>query len=316
MTLDVLRCPTTGEALHVETGCLVSTSGRVYPVHGQPPCAYADFTAQAEADSTRELQRAVYDSPESRYFQEGAADKARFMRAFVEQRVQRRVKSKDSLLVEGLARLPLGPSARVLEIGCNDGRWLNVVTAMQGCRGVGIDLSASAIGQAVQARPEGCATEFHVANACPLPFVDGAFDAIVSFDVFEHLGRGVFERTTQECARVLRPGGTLLVYVVSRKDEYTLHETLRSVTAGRVGIDRDEGHAWENFVHPDQFRAAARDVGLKVEDLRAYHGFWTLFADEHLGGALPRMGYALLEWLDRPLVNDARGNGFLVRARR
>jgi SAM-dependent methyltransferase len=53
-----------------------------------------------------------------------------------------------------------------------------------------------------------CAARFRVGFAEALPFVDEAFDAIVTFDVLEHV-RDV-ARTLAECYRVLRAGGVLI----------------------------------------------------------------------------------------------------------
>ena len=48
------------------------------------------------------------------------------------------------------------------------------------------------------------------ANAHHLPFADASFDAVVSFNTFEHLYDP--DRATAEIFRVLKPGGRLLVH--------------------------------------------------------------------------------------------------------
>jgi SAM-dependent methyltransferase len=55
--------------------------------------------------------------------------------------------------------------------------------------------------------PDGVRNESLVA----LTFPDGAFDFILSFDVFEHIPE--FERGFSECARCLKPGGKMLFSV-------------------------------------------------------------------------------------------------------
>jgi hypothetical protein len=86
------------------------------------------------------------------------------------------------------------------------------------------------------------------------------------------------------------------------------------MSGGRFGVDNGEGHAFENFVAPDQLRAFCAAEGLTVDRVVSYHGFWTLFADEHLKGALPSAAYRVLEWLDKPLTDAEYGNGYFCLA--
>jgi SAM-dependent methyltransferase len=50
--------------------------------------------------------------------------------------------------------------------------------------------------------------EFHVGEGEHLPFAEGSFDIITSYDVFEHVHD--LDRVFDECMRVLKPGGRLL----------------------------------------------------------------------------------------------------------
>ena len=310
-----LQCPVCAGPLAFEPERLVCRLGHSHEILTAGEQRFVDFFMGRD-DPILANQRAVYDTPDSRYSREGSEDRAAFMENFVRTRVAGRVKAKDELLLRAMRELSLSPSSWALEVGCNDGRFLNTVTALHGCRGVGVDLSRTAVEQALQSRGSSFRSDFHVAEASALPFREGIFSAIVSFDVFEHLGHQAFVRTMRECHRVLQPGGTLVVYIVSQKDQFTLHETLRRVSGGRVGVDDREGHAFENFIHPDLFRTVAREAGFDVEVIRAYHGFWTLFAEEFLNNRPPRVVYRWLELLDLPLTRREHGNGFLAVARR
>jgi SAM-dependent methyltransferase len=95
-----------------------------------------------------------------------------------------------SLLRESVRSLPA--TARVLDVGCGSlPPFRDVLPATW--RFTGLDLAAGDV--------RGTAEQ--------LPFRDGAFDAVVSFAVFEHLPEP--EKSLREIARVLRPGGTLLL---------------------------------------------------------------------------------------------------------
>lgn len=102
--------------------------------------------------------------------------------------------------------LPSGSRARILDAGCGTGN--NLVHL--GGRGttIGVDLSDEAI--------RFCRTRnvtVSRGNLLSLPFRDGSFDLVTSFDVLYH--RWVTDDTAaaRELVRVLRPGGLLLVRV-------------------------------------------------------------------------------------------------------
>lgn len=96
--------------------------------------------------------------------------------------------------------------ARVLDIGCGTGyaAWR---FAQSGFEVVGMDVSAKFLGQAPSRI--GARLWYAVGDAMALPFMDGAFDGVASFDVIEHLPDA--ERALAEMGRVIRPGGRIVV---------------------------------------------------------------------------------------------------------
>lgn len=95
----------------------------------------------------------------------------------------------------------------VLDVGCGDARayqlrMLQTVGALYG-----IDVSAEAV---AKASARGVWAQVHDLSQ-PLPYPDGMFDRVVCFEVLEHLFDPKF--AVQEMARVLKPGGLLLVSV-------------------------------------------------------------------------------------------------------
>jgi SAM-dependent methyltransferase len=103
----------------------------------------------------------------------------------------------------GLCDLPEGP--RVLDAGCGTGAVLQALAPR--VRAVGVDLAPLAIRLC---RRRGLASTA-VGSALRLPFAEGSFDAVVSCDVLCH--KGVTDRpaAVREMARVLRPGGVLIM---------------------------------------------------------------------------------------------------------
>jgi len=104
----------------------------------------------------------------------------------------------------------------VLDAGCGTGgtlAWLR--REFPRSRPVGIDLAPEALGYV-----EGHGT-FPIAQASVirLPFRSSSFDLVLSFDVLQHVpeSNGDVGRALREAARVLRPGGSLIVRAASRR---------------------------------------------------------------------------------------------------
>ena len=95
---------------------------------------------------------------------------------------------------------------RLLDVGCGGGHFLQAARA-DGWRGVGTDLSHAAC---LAARATAGAPMAQ-AEATALPFRDGALDAVTLVNVLDHTAAA--RRTLEEAARVLRPGGLLVVRV-------------------------------------------------------------------------------------------------------
>lgn len=91
----------------------------------------------------------------------------------------------------------------VLEIGTGSGYGIEVL-APRTERFVTLDKHAPAPG--LLDRP---GVEFRCATVPPLPFADGSFDCVVSFQVIEHIERDAL--FVAEARRVLRPGGMLIL---------------------------------------------------------------------------------------------------------
>ena len=96
-----------------------------------------------------------------------------------------------------------------LDAGCGTGYNASEMEKRHGIRMVGVDLAPLAI--------EYCHkrhfTRALAAAITALPFGDGEFDLVTSFDVLSHLLPREEERALAEFARVLRPGGWLVLRV-------------------------------------------------------------------------------------------------------
>lgn len=106
----------------------------------------------------------------------------------------------------------LNNSSRVLEVGCGEGYGTSVLS--QGVGEItGLDLEQKVIDAANQSYgSHNC--RYKVFDGSHIPFSDGEFDAVVSFQVIEHVPDDV--SFLAEISRVLKPGGVLFLATPTR----------------------------------------------------------------------------------------------------
>lgn len=111
----------------------------------------------------------------------------------------------------GMDLRPLLIDKLVLDLGCfTGGRSVAWAKRYKFSKLYGIDIKHSYIEAAKQfASANNVESDFIVSYAESLPFKDQIFDAILTFDVFEHVTN--VQKTLDECYRVLKKGGLLFV---------------------------------------------------------------------------------------------------------
>jgi SAM-dependent methyltransferase len=148
-----------------------------------------------------------------------------------------------------------GAPGRILDIGCATGIFLDGMRRM-GWQAQGIELSPTA---AEYARGH-FGLDVLTGRLEDSDFPAASFDAITLWDVLEH----VYEprRTLAELARLLRPGGVLVMSLPNPD----------SLEARLIG---PHWHGWDlprhlNLFRPAQLRAALAGYGMPVERLRSF----------------------------------------------
>ena len=100
----------------------------------------------------------------------------------------------------------------VLDLGCGDGNVALTLhrAGLRPSRYIGIDISEERLAVARANVPWG---EFHLASADRVPLASGAVDAAVALTLFSSIPEEWFQmRIGAELQRLVRPGGSLLVY--------------------------------------------------------------------------------------------------------
>lgn len=155
--------------------------------------------------------------------------------------------------------LPARPGARVLDVGCGDGRHI-AEAASRGAYAVGLDYDRSELVGA-RARTSVQRVDLVVGDATRLPFRDGAFDAVVCTETLEHLPDDA--GAMREIARLLVPGGRLLGAVPSHFTELVYWRLSRGYwhTPG--------GHV--RIYSPLGLKRRLRAAGLPLSSVRYVH---------------------------------------------
>lgn len=96
---------------------------------------------------------------------------------------------------------------RVLEVGCSFGHGTKILASVASAVDA-VDIYEPAVAYARQCNLNDN-VQFHLVDACDLPFRAGEFDVVVTFEVIEHVEEP--QKFLLEILRVLKPGGRLIL---------------------------------------------------------------------------------------------------------
>lgn len=142
---------------------------------------------------------------------------------------------RDLVAANYLAHLPRR-DARVLEIGCGKGYFLQVLKEHGFARVEGIDLSPANV---AACRERFSLESVEVADA--VPFLDarpGTYDVVFLKDILEHVEKHTLSDFAARLSRALAPGGRLIVQVPNMHWVAGLHERYMDLTH-EVGFTRE-----------------------------------------------------------------------------
>ena len=177
-------------------------------------------------------------------------------------------------------RLGLGPKDHVLEIGCGWGGFAIHAARSRGCRVTGITISREQRLLARQRVADAGLDGLVKIEYCDYRDVAGQFDHIVSIEMFEAVGKEYWDEFFAVCARVLRPGGQMLMQTIAIPD------------AGRDNALRASG--WiSKYIFPGGILPAVAEIDESLQ-----RG-GTQLSIEHEREIGPHYVRTLLEWRGR-----------------
>lgn len=155
--------------------------------------------------------------------------------------------------------------ARVVDVGCGGGLMAESMAAA-GAHVTGIDLEPSMIEVArLHAAAAFPGIDYRVESCAALAAREpGGFDAVCCMELLEHVPDP--EALFGDLARLLRPGGSLVVSTISR----TLKAFLGAIVAAEylLALVPRGTHEYARLLRPSELAAAARASGLELADLR------------------------------------------------
>jgi 2-polyprenyl-6-hydroxyphenyl methylase/3-demethylubiquinone-9 3-methyltransferase len=173
--------------------------------------------------------------------------------------------------------IPSLKGLKVLDIGCGGGLACEFLAKL-GANVSGIDLSLNSI---KAAQEHAAKSNLHIDYQCGvaenLPYDENTFDAVMCFDVLEHIED--LEKVISEAYRVLKRNGTFFFDTINRTFKskvimiWLLEDILKQIPRGL--------HDWNKFIKPDELidvmeKSGFADILIKGFDVTDGANFKTL----------------------------------------
>ena len=155
-------------------------------------------------------------------------------------------------------------AGKVLDVGCSSGFSLgHYAKARPDIHYAGADVAEHHIAYAKRERPQ---FTFAHAPAEALPFEENSFDAVTMLDVIEHVVD--LEKTLSEVKRVLKPGGSFIVFVV--EEHHVVFQVIWWLWLKTKGKVWEEAHLRD--YNKKTLIADLEKAGFAIDEFKRSHG--------------------------------------------
>lgn len=238
-----LVCPRDKEKLEYKEEKLVCPQAHAYPVYDDIPVMLVDDVERTHDYITDTLKK-VAGLPRKDRGAGNGAGQTNEIDAFVQGEVPYTSGVLYVPLQNKLTRYPIpethlwqGSGERLLDIGCNWGRW-SIAAAQKGFKTIGIDPSLDAVLAARRVSKQlGVETNFVVGDARFLPFATDAFDVVFSYGVFQHFSKENVKISLDEAVRILKKDGKTLFQMPNKHGIRAFYRQWRRGFAEGEGFD-------------------------------------------------------------------------------
>ena len=182
------------------------------------------------------------------------------------------------LLLEAPGWLGLAAGQLVLDAGCRDATHPIVLARRYGCRVLGVDLVPAWLPKGMaEAASAGLGAQVALVQGDleALPIADGTCDLVWCRDVLSCVGDAA--KMLRECARVLRPGGGMVLYAVFTTDRLAPGD--RSLLVEGLGNSPAS-------MHQPTVEAAVAAAGFEIARRERIGSEWSEYQLEHDPGYL------------------------------
>jgi SAM-dependent methyltransferase len=171
-----------------------------------------------------------------------------------------------SSLYDTVAGLGIGSTHTILDIGARDARHGLELIARLGCRVIAVEPVESNLRagrELIAAHEHGGLVELLRGCVEDIPVADGSVDLVFARDMMSHVVD--VDRALAEFARVLRPGGAVVVYQTFAGPRLEPREAAELYEALATIADR---------MDPDRFEQSARSAGFTVKSCEIVGSQW------------------------------------------